>query len=64
MLFLFFLGYTILAALKLVAYFLLVVLGGNVLGKQSQIGFRKVSVQYCFTREKNLLFGRCCAKDF
>jgi hypothetical protein len=44
MLFLFFLGYTILAALKPVAYFLLVVFSGNVSGKQLQIGTRRMAM--------------------
>ncbi|MGB7196277.1 hypothetical protein [Collimonas pratensis] len=52
MLFLFFLGYTILAALKPVAYFLLVALGGNVAGKQSQIGTSKVAVQFVLLAKK------------
>ncbi|MEM4990525.1 hypothetical protein V8G57_24270 [Collimonas sp. H4R21] len=61
---LFFLGYTILAALHHVACFLLVGVGGNISGKQSQIGPRKVTASTVLHAKENLLFGRCCEKIF
>jgi len=64
MLFLFFLGYTILAALKLVAYFLLVVLVGIFLTNNYKLGSGKCPCSTVLHAKENLLFGRCCAKDF
>jgi hypothetical protein len=53
---LFFLGYTILAALHHVACFLLVGVGGYISGKQSQIGPRKITASTGFARERKSAF--------
>jgi hypothetical protein len=53
---LFFLGYTILAALLCVACFLLVKMCGNIFGKQLQIA-PEINSQYCcFARERKSFF--------